>query len=67
MEELKLEFTGKGFIILELEQYGPMQFKWENKHLTSELLRVILNEMGNTSEVNSFTEKELKQFKNNLN
>jgi hypothetical protein len=48
-----LEFTGKFNILLEVEEYGPIEFFANNKEVAEELFTFILAKVNKDSTVNA--------------
>jgi hypothetical protein len=62
-KSLKLEFTGKMVLLVDLDGYGPMELRVDDKDLVTEVMRLIIERTGNVSDVNTFTATELKRLK----
>jgi hypothetical protein len=60
-KELKLQFTGKMSILVELEDHGPIQWRINDKDTTMEVVRVLLN-MNNITSVDGYDKREQKTF-----
>jgi len=59
--ELPIQPTGKGRLIIELAGVGPMVFNWDNPELNSKLLQLIVD--GQTFDVNAYNKTEEKMYK----
>lgn len=46
-----LRFTGKATLVLELQGHGPMDLRFEDEDLVLDVLHLILDRIGNVSEV----------------
>lgn len=62
-KELKLDFTGKMTVIAELKNYGPIQWRINDKDAVLSVLQVILDKMGDTTSVDSYSAREGKTLK----
>lgn len=63
VNELPIEFTGKMSIIIELENYGPMEYRLDSKDVCVKVLRLLIQEMGPTTSVNSYNKRTENTFK----
>jgi hypothetical protein len=63
VDSLKIDFTGKMVIIVDLEGWGPMELRIDDKEATLAVLKTVLDFTGNISTVKSFTSAELKKIK----
>jgi len=59
---LKLDFTGKMSILIELEEYGPMQYRINDFDTVMKIMRVISDASNNTTTVDSYNAREQKTF-----
>jgi hypothetical protein len=62
-DSLKLELNGKALLMLDTDEWGPIELRIDDKETAVELLRVIVDNMGNISTVNSYTKAEGKKLK----
>jgi hypothetical protein len=60
---LKLDFTGKMVLLADLEGYGPIEIRADDKELVTEVMKLIIEHTGNVSDVNTYTTAELKRLK----
>ena len=60
---LKLDFTGKLVLLVDLEGYGPIEIRADDKELVTEVMKLIIEHTGNVSDVNTYTTAELKRLK----
>ena len=63
VESLELKFTGKATLLVELENYGPIEWRIDDKDVLLEMLMIMLDNMGHTSTVNSYDKRTEKTFK----
>ena len=61
-EEITLTFTGKMVVIVELEEFGPMEFTIDDKDTAKDIMHVILGVSG-TMEPKSYSAKEEKTLR----
>jgi hypothetical protein len=66
VDSLKLDFTGKMVVVIDLEGYGPMELKVDDKEVTLAVIKLILDLTGNVSTVDSYTTAEGKKLKKML-
>ena len=59
---LKLDFTGKMSILIELKDYGPMQYRINDFDTVMKIMRVISDASNNTTTVDSYNAREQKTF-----
>ena len=63
MKDIKLQFTGKMTMIIELEDHGPLIYNVNDLQTVSKAVKVILDSIDNTTPVNSYNEREEAKFK----
>lgn len=59
-EEVNLKFTGKMSILIELEGYGPLEFRVNDLDVVKRVTEVVLNATDNVTSVNSYGKREQK-------
>jgi hypothetical protein len=57
VDELKLDFTGKMTIVMELAGFGPMEYRIDDKDVCLKIIRLLLKEMGPTMTVDSYNKR----------
>jgi hypothetical protein len=62
VEEIKLNFTGKATILIELEDFGPIEYRINDMDVVINILELLLAEMGTTTPVNSYDKKTQKKL-----
>lgn len=62
LPELVLKFTGKASILIEQENYGPMEYRINDLDTVMKVFRVLLDELGPTTPVNSYDARTQKTF-----
>lgn len=55
VDELKIDFTGRMVIVLELEDYGPMEIGIDDKDAVLAVVRAIIDRTDSTMTVNSYS------------
>lgn len=63
VDSLKLELNGKALLMLDTDEWGPIELRIDDKETAVELLRVIVDNMGNISTVDSYTKADGKKLK----
>jgi len=63
VDSLKLELNGKALLMLDTDEWGPIELRIDDKETAVELLRVIVDNLGNISTVDSYTKAEGKKLK----
>lgn len=61
-KELKLTFTGKMTILIELEEHGPLQYNINDLDTVMDVVRILLKATNNKTSVNSYNKREEKQM-----
>ena len=64
--EFKLNFTGKCSILMELEDVGPMQIRVDDKEFVTKLMKLLVKEIGPTTDVNAYDKRTEKTYKKML-
>jgi hypothetical protein len=59
-DDLHLKFTGKMDILIELEGYGPLEFRVNDLDVVKKITSIILNVTDNITTVNSYGKREQK-------
>jgi ribosomal protein L30/L7E len=65
--ELRLTFTGKMSILIEQENYGPLEYRINDLDTVMKVLRLLLDEAGKTTPVDSYNARTQKTFTKILN
>jgi hypothetical protein len=60
--ELVLKFTGKMSILIEQEHYGPMEYRINDLNTVMKIVRLLIDEIGPSTPVNSYTAATQKTF-----
>ena len=64
---LRLDLNGKALLMLDTDEWGPIELRIDDKETAVELLRVIVDNLGNISTVDSYTKAEGKKLKKMVN
>lgn len=62
-EGLQLKFTGKMSILIEVEDYGPMEFRINDLDTAMKIVEVLLKETDNTTTVNAYNKRTENIYK----
>lgn len=54
---LKLDFTGKMSMVVELADYGPMEFRIDDKETVLKILRLLMEETGHITTVDAYNKR----------
>ena len=60
--EFELKFTGKMSVLIEQENHGPIEFRFNDMDVVMAVVRVILDKMGNKSTVDAYDARTHKTF-----
>ena len=60
---LRLDLNGNALLMLDTDEWGPIELRIDDKETAVELLRVIVDNLGNISTVDSYTKAEGKKLK----
>jgi len=60
--DLQLKFTGKMSVLIELEGYGPLEFRVNDLDVVKKVAAVILDVTDNITTVNSYGKREQKNM-----
>lgn len=63
VDSLRLDLNGKALLMLDTDEWGPIELRIDDKETAVELLRVIVDNLGNISTVDSYTKAEGKKLK----
>jgi hypothetical protein len=63
VDSLKLDFTGQMVAIFDVEGYGPIEIRLDDKETALAVLKTILQYSGNIHDVDSYTAAEGKRLK----
>lgn len=62
VKSLNLNFTGKATILIELEDFGPIEYRINDRKVVVEMLKLLIEEMGPTTPVDSYDKKTQKKL-----
>ena len=60
--EFELKFTGKMSVLIEQENHGPIEFRFNDMDVVMAVVRVILGKMNNKTPVDSYDVRTQKTF-----
>lgn len=60
--QLNLKFTGKMTILIELEEYGPIQYNVNDLLIVSDVMEIILDAADNKTSLDSYNKREQKSM-----
>lgn len=61
--ELRLDFTGRMSVVIELQDYGPMEFRVDDLEVVKRVVRVILDASAGDMDVNEQTKQQSRRLK----
>ena len=61
-KSLNLNFTGRATLLIELEDFGPIEYRINDRKVVVELLKLLIEEMGPTTPVDSYDKKTQKKL-----
>ena len=63
VDSLRLDLNGKLLVLLDTDEWGPIEFRINDKDTALEIMRVIIEHTDGISNVDSYTKKEGKKLK----
>ena len=63
VDSLRLDFNGKMLILIDTDEWGPIEFRINDKDAALDIMRVIIEHTDGISNVDSYTKKEGKKLK----
>ncbi len=67
VDSLRLDLNGKLLVLLDTDEWGPIEFRINDKDTALEIMRVIIEHTDGISNVDSYTKKEGKKLKKMVN
>lgn len=67
VDSLRLDFNGKMLIIIDTDEWGPIEFNVNDKETVLEVMRTLINCSDNNWSVDSYTKNEGKKLKKMVN
>ena len=67
VDSLRLDLNGKLLVLLDTDEWGPIEFRINDKDAALEIMRVIIEHTDGISNVDSYTKKEGKKLKKMVN
>jgi hypothetical protein len=65
--DLKWKFTGKAIVLIEIDEYGPIEFRIDDLNTVMQISKILLDASSNTMTVNSYNKREENKMRNLLN
>lgn len=62
-DSLRLDLNGKLLVLLDTDEWGPLEFRVNDKDAALEIMRVLIEHTDGVSNVDSYTKKEGKKLK----
>ena len=62
-DSLRLDINGKLLVLLDTDEWGPIEFRINDKDAALDIMRVIIEHTDGISNVDSYTKKEGKKLK----
>ena len=63
VDSLRLDFNGKMLIVIDTDEWGPIEFNVNDKETVLEVMRTLIDRSDNNWPVNSYTKTEGKKLK----
>ena len=63
VDSLRLDLNGKLLVLLDTDEWGPIEFRVDDKEAALDIMRVIIEHTDGVSNVDSYTKKEGKKLK----
>ena len=63
VDSLRLDFNGKMLILIDTDEWGPIEFNVNDKETVLEVMRTLINCSDNNWSVDSYTKTEGKRLK----
>ena len=67
VDSLRLDLNGKLLVLLDTDEWGPIEFRINDKDAALDIMRVIIEHTDGISNVDSYTKKEGKKLKKMVN
>jgi hypothetical protein len=66
-DSLRLDLNGKLLVLLDTDEWGPIEFRVDDKEAALNIMRVLIEHTDGVSNVDSYTKKEGKKLKKMVN
>ena len=63
VDSLRLDINGKLLVLLDTDEWGPLEFRVDDKEVALDIMRVLIEHTDGISNVGSYTKKEGKKLK----
>lgn len=67
VDSLCLDLNGKLLVLLDTDEWGPLEFRVDDKEAALNIMRVLIEHTDGVSNVDSYTKKEGKKLKKMVN
>jgi hypothetical protein len=62
-DSLRIDLNGKLLVLLDTDEWGPLEFRVNDKDAALDIMRVLIEHTDGVSNVDSYTKKEGKKLK----
>jgi len=62
-DSLRLDLNGKLLVLFDTDEWGPLEFRVDDKETALNIMRVLIEHTDGISNVDSYTKKEGKKLK----
>ena len=63
VDSLRLDLNGKLLVLLDTDEWGPLEFRVDDKEAALNIMRVLIEHTDGVSNVDSYTKAEGKKLK----
>jgi len=67
VDSLRLDLNGKLLVLLDTDEWGPLEFRVHDKEAALDIMRVLIEHTDSVSNVDSYTKKEGRKLKKMVN
>jgi hypothetical protein len=64
--DLKLKFTGKAIVLIEIDEYGPIEFKIDDLETVMKISKIMLDTTNNITPVSAYNKREENKMRKML-
>lgn len=62
VDNLKLNMTGKATFVVELEDFGPIEYRINDRSVVVAMFKLLIEQMGSTTPVDSYDKRTQKKL-----
>lgn len=62
VDNLKLNMTGKATFVVELEDFGPIEYRINDRSIVVAMFKLLIEQMGSTTPVDSYDKRTQKKL-----